>query len=563
MKTQISLARLAVALACLLQLVSCESELMVSAPDKPVSAITSLEEAKCGEQPPVCTSDGEIGCVTVANFPAVDKVANLAVGNLAKISSSVTVGGVVGTLANCSADGTTSCLTVSGFPSANTTGAAAKILSGQTLAGVTGSAASVPSNCSSDGQTDCIAITTFPALQKSLLTASVLKNGTVINGVTGAYPNASNPLAGSTTTADLTAATFNAQVKSTTAFEYFDSTGALQTGAGDDDITAANILTPISIFGTSGTAPAIVAPDAWNVRVGTVINGVTGQLKTSCRNRANTSIWDTSVPYTASAVDDTADTLTITGHPFTSNMTVRVGASTAPTGITINDTTYYVIVVDANTIRLSATSGPGTQVDITAVGANVTVYQWSDGTLHWWDTTDNYNNNLVYPTSLVSGWSSDTDCNYSNWQDQTADGTCDAAADDCVMKDRISGLTWSESYPVTGVAAASTTLSWQKAIQHCNNLSWGGFSGWRLATQKELLEAYIHGLRDVGYNGAGTIRGSGSTHNNDQFIANVDTSFWSASAVSFGAPNAWVVHPETGDTYGATKSVAVQVLCVR
>ena len=511
--------------------------------------------------PANCAADGATNCVAVTNFPAVDKLTNLAVGNLAKISSSVTVGGVVGTLANCSVDGTTACLTVSGFPSANTTGAAAKILSGQTLAGVSGSATAAPINCSSDGQTDCVAITTYPALQKSLLTASVLKNGTVINGVTGAYPNATYPLAGSTATADLTAATFSAQVKSTTAFEYFDSTGALQSGAGDDDITAANILSPISIFGTSGTAPALVAPDAWNVRVGSVINGVTGQLKTSCRNRTNTSLWDTSVPYTA--VDATDDTLTITAHPFTSNMTVRVGASTAPTGLTINSTTYYVIYVDANTIRLSATSGPGTQVDITTVGSNVTVYQWSDGTLQWWDTIDDYNNNLVYPSNLVSGWSSDTDCNYSDWQDLTADGTCNAAADDCIMKDRITGLTWSESYPVAGVAAGSTTLSWQKAIQHCNNLSWGGFSGWRLATQKELLEAYIHGIRDVGYNGTGTIRGSGSTHNNDQFILNTDTNYWSASSASNNTTNAWLVVLRSGYTYDPAKSDTWQVLCVR
>ena len=514
-------------------------------------------------KPSDCASDGDVNCVAVTNFPAVNKVTNLAVGNLAKISSSVTVGGVVGTLANCSADGTTSCLTVSGFPSANTTGAAAKIVTGQTLAGVSGSAAAVPSNCSSDGQTNCVAITTYPALQKSLLTASVLKNGTVINGVTGAYPNASNPLAGSTVAADLTAATFNAQVKSTTAFEYFDSTGALQSGAGDADITAANILTSISIFGTSGTAPAIVAPDAWNVRAGTVINGVTGELNASCRNRSTASLFDAGVPYTASTVDATANTLTITGHPFTSNMTVRVGASTAPTGITIDSTTYYVIYVDANTIRLSAASGPGAQVDITAVGADVTVYRWSDGTLDWWDSIDDYNNNSTYPWGWIAGTTSDTDCNYTNWQDLTADGTCNAAADNCIMKDRITGLTWSESYPVPGVAAASTTLSWQKAIQHCNNLSWGGFSGWRLATQKELMEAYIHGIRDVGYNGVGTIRGGGSNSNNDQFISDTDNFFWSASMRSNVLAHAWFTDLTNGSTSFDSKSTAYLVICVR
>ena len=467
--------------------------------------------------PEDCAADGATDCVAVPTFPAVNKTINLAVDNLAKISRGVTVGGLVGTMADCS----------------------------------------------SDGQTGCFAVASYPALQKSLLTASVLKNGTVINGVTGAYPNATYPLAGSTVAADLTAATFNAQVKSSTAFEYFDSTGSHQTGAGDDDITAANIVSPISILGTSGTAPTLVAPDAWNVRVGTVINGVTGQLKTSCRNRSNATRWDSSYPSTVTTVDTTADTLTISAHPFTSNMMVRVGATTTPTGITANTQTYYVIYVDANTIQLSATGGPGTQVDITATGSDVTVYQWVDGTLHWWDTIIDFNNNLAYPTSMVAGWTSATDCDYSNWQDLTADGTCNATTDNCIMKDLISGLMWSESFPVSVTAPASTQLNWQKAIQHCDDLSFGIYSDWRLATQKELLEAYIHGIRDVGYNGAGAIRGSGSTHNNDQFILNVDQGFWSSTASSSDTTAAHYIDLHNGISVNTSKASLTQVLCVR
>ncbi|MBC7533967.1 MAG: DUF1566 domain-containing protein [Oligoflexus sp.] len=391
-----------------------------------------------------------------------------------------------------------------------------------------------------------------------------IKAGIVIGSVTGAYPSSTYPLPSASNTADLDAATFDAKAKSGAAFEYWNSAGNYQTGAGDADIIATNIVSTATIFGLAGNLTAPAAIDPWNVRVGSVVNGVTGQLKTSCRNRANASFWDVGVPYTASTVDATADTLTITGHPFTSNMTVRVGATSIPPGLSAPSTTYYVIYVDANTIKLSAASGPGAQVDITAVGSNVTVYQWSDGTIHWWDTIDDYNNNLVYPTSLVAGWSSNTDCDYSNWQDLTADGTCDTAADNCIMKDKISGLTWSESYPVAGAAAASTALSWHKAIQHCNDLSFGGFTGWRLATQKELMEAYIHGIRDVGYNGAGTIRGSGSTHNNDQFILNVDGYFWSASTFTYNFPTyAWFVEPHDGYAYYDVKSTPNQVLCVR
>ena len=592
------------------------------------------------------------------------------------IRTGVSIGTIDGTLKpspdDCAADGATDCVANSSFAAANVSGASAKILAGQSLAGVSGhvtlpapgtvligtnygasgtgstgtltlpasanvkigsglygnpasqitpsyspdfpSLANVRSidtvdgtagtlgDCTAGNQSGCVSTTTYRTMDLSLASATTdltsanfntavttaanfefwdstgarsvvtgtsnlslgnVKSGVTIFGVTGDYPSATYTLPSASVAADLDAATFEAKVKSATAFEYWNSAGSYQTGAGDADIIAGNIVSSATIFGLTGNLTAPVGIDPWNVRVGTVINGVTGQLKTSCRNRANASLWDAGVPYTASTVNTTADTLTITGHPFTSNMTVRVGASTAPPGITINDTTYYVIYVDANTISLSATSGPGTQVDITGGGANVTVYQWTDGTLHWWDTIEDFNNDLVYPTSLVSGWSSDTDCDYSTWQDLTTDGTCDAAADDCIMKDKITGLMWSESYAVTGAAAAASTLTWQKAVQHCNNLSFGGFTGWRLATQKGLLEAYIHGLRDVGYNGAGTIRGSGSTHNNNQFMSNVDGNFWSASAVSDSATTAWTMDMRNGNLGNGTKSAPYQVICVR
>ena len=130
------------------------------------------------------------------------------------------------------------------------------------------------------------------------------------------------------------------------------------------------------------------------------------------------------MPYTASLVDDTANTLTITGHPFTSNMAVRVGASTAPTGLTINNTTYYVIYVDVNTI-------------------------------------------------------------------------------------------------------------------------------------------YIHGIRDVGYYGIGPTRDLGSTHNNDQFILNVNLPFWSASTLSNLTTDAWVVDFANGFTNNNLRSNGLRVICVK
>lgn len=73
-------------------------------------------------------------------------------------------------------------------------------------------------------------------------------------------------------------------------------------------------------------------------------------------------------PLTISAVDTGTDRLTVTSHAIPSNAAVQVFAAnggTLPGGLSAG-TVYYVGVVDANTITLSASSGPGATVDLTA-----------------------------------------------------------------------------------------------------------------------------------------------------------------------------------------------------
>lgn len=74
------------------------------------------------------------------------------------------------------------------------------------------------------------------------------------------------------------------------------------------------------------------------------------------------------VPLTISAADTTADELTVTSHGIPANSAVQVFAAnggTLPGGLSAG-TVYYVGVVDADTIYLSATSGPGAAVDLVA-----------------------------------------------------------------------------------------------------------------------------------------------------------------------------------------------------
>lgn len=243
-----------------------------------------------------CSAEGGTSCVTVTNFPALDKDSLSAKAN--KLRSSFSLQSVSGSLSDCSADGTMNCVTVAGFLAADTTGAAAKILSGQTLAGIPGSAGIRPLDCASDGATNCVTVANYPSIGKSSIasntglyrptlslggvqgtladctvdnqancvaitanpsviasnvTGSIIKSGVTIAGVTGVYPNSTYPMTVSDGYADLDSSTFNAKIKATANFGWFDRNGARHSAVGDADLTAANIKSPVSMFGEAGS----------------------------------------------------------------------------------------------------------------------------------------------------------------------------------------------------------------------------------------------------------------------------------------------------------------------
>ena len=400
------------------------------------------------------------------------------------IRSSLTLGGVTGTLADCSAGNVAGCVTTASYKSMDLSSASAMtdLTSGNFNATIATAA-----NFEFWDSTG----TRYQVTGDSDLTAGNVKNGVVIHGFTGGYPSGSYLLANNTGTTDLTL--FTTQLTTDGAFEFFDSTGARYTGSGDSDLVAAKVKSGVALENFSITGTWGPAPTAWDIRVGTVINGVTGALKVNCRNRANSSLFD------------------------------------------------------------SDSMPPGTAATTAGV------------VLDYWDTIDDFNNNGAFPTELVNGWTSATDCAKDVWQDMTT-GTCDSTAKDCMMKDRVSGLYWSESYPATGAGPASTTANWSNAISRCDALSYGGYSDWRVPTIKELLEAYVHGIRDVAYMGTGTIRPAGdTTANNNFFINDIDADYvWSSTTTSGGTTTAWKSGILNGDTpYGTAKTGTAMVICVR
>ena len=141
----------------------------------------------------------------------------------------------------CTEDGQVGCIASSSYLAESADGLAAKVIAGQTVGGVAGTAAiEANPDCSAAGQEDCITTDTYRSMDLSAKDAG------------GAV--------------DITSATFMTHIKTASTLEFWDETGARHVAAGDADITEANILNGSEIFGVTGTAGA--APDCASIAVG-------------------------------------------------------------------------------------------------------------------------------------------------------------------------------------------------------------------------------------------------------------------------------------------------------
>lgn len=147
----------------------------------------------CGGAAKTCSSDGETDCLVTGGSA---KVAGLA----AKVLSGQTVAGVSGMaetdLPDCTADGEGLCV-VDGtqFKSADVLSlTASDIRDGVTLAGVTGNLSGYPLRCHQDNETSCIASQAFPAIDKIGVVSpnlSKLRNTFTIAGLSGTIASCS------------------------------------------------------------------------------------------------------------------------------------------------------------------------------------------------------------------------------------------------------------------------------------------------------------------------------------------------------------------------------------
>jgi len=256
------------------------------------------------------------------------------------------------------------------------------------------------------------------------------------------------------------------------------------------NLKTTNIKTGITIGGVNGQLMAEGAsdvPKAWDLRVGVTVNGVVGKLRVNCRNNINSSIFN--YDGAASAIGD---------------VTVQTG----------------------------------TALDV-------------------WDTIDDFKDEFTAPPAqVVPTWGDSTNCgavseladNAAVWKDVTttaagATSTCVATAARCTLQDNITGLWWSK--------LIASGESWDAAISACSNLDHNGQSDWRLPTQKELMEAYVHGARSA-------------ASDNWVSVQQMLDSFWSSTSGANDPDYAWMLNLGTGSNFiPVSKSDSYSILCVR
>lgn len=354
--------------------------------------------------------------------------------------------------------------------------AAANILSGIDLFGVMGSVTPEShANCSGNAQVGCVTTATYKSADLTNVTQANIKNGVTIAGIPGLYPSATYPLTGASGTADLDTATFNAKVKSSAPFEYWDSAGNRWTGAGDSNIAPGNYIAGVSIFGVfgsiancstdggfncmaTGSFPSanIAAISNYDIRAGKTLGGISGLIK-FCRNSANNTIFNN---------------------------------ATAP-----------------------AISG-----------------------LDWFDSIDDYNNNLTGLPGNNPGTANDV-CSTAEWQDVTSGG-CISSGAECMYKDRVTNLVWAE--------VPASTQTWTSALSYCDNLTFGSRTDWRTPTHKEMMHAVVDGIRSIE-----------STNFGD-----VDQSFWTATSRSDATTMGFIIDLGSGMSSAVTKTSSYKTMCV-
>ena len=546
------------------------------------------------ESPGTCSINGQQSCVASGSYFAgtacdadgsncflrsysvpgfqTKKAVDVSTIDSTKMLDTLTVSGITGNVASRGSWNLTMAFPGEGFfTGVSNSPTAATIAKDTTITGVAGTATLTPANCSANGQQSCVAAGTFFA------GAACAADGSNCFLPSYSVPGLQTKKAVDVSTIDpwdlragISAAGVSGQLKtncrnggSTLSF----GMGAIKSatvanGADTLTVTSHGYETGTVVWIDYTTQPTglsrltnyyVIRDDNDSFKLATsAANAFTLTAINITADGLGVIVWQagaTAKP--ATAVDPTNYTISVTGHGYSSTQVVQVSYKTWPGGPSTS-TNYYVIVVDKDTIKLATSPSNakyGVAIHITTIGSDVYVYSLGTGTLSVSDTIEDFNSFGEILTSHP--WSSSNNfcdgveaiAGDSNvWKD-TSGGGCTNNSSNCRMKDKISGLEWTKMQ--------SVSLNWGKAMDLCNGLTVDSVPGWRLPTQKELMDAYNHGIRSAG---------STNWISKSTFDANY---FWSASTVSANFGGAWSVHLAYGRSNDFSKSGTYQVVCVR
>ena len=108
-----------------------------------------------------------------------------------------------------------------------------------------------------------------------------------------------------------------------------------------------------------------------------------------------------------------------------------------------------------------------------------------------------------------------------------------------IVTDTQTGLIWQKTY--------QSGKTWQQALDYCENLTYAGYSDWRLPDKNELAALVTYAIYDPA----------------SSFPNMPSQSFWSSSTLVSNTSNAWHVYFGNGGVGSGSKTNTMYVRCVR
>lgn len=331
---------------------------------------------------------------------------------------------------------------------------AAKIKEGVTIGGVNGSYSlqSVNPPCSSSGQAECQTSSTYPAIDTSKLTPTNIVQGYSVLGVDGAYTDPT-PL------------------------------------CSEDKREGCQVQSPyVAVDKTKVVAE--------NIKNGSVLGGVTGAYPSLAAPLATPTEPDLTESNFAAKI---AQESSFGFFDSAGNHYVMQGKTIDPGTVAVGRTIFGV----------SGTAMPSNSPDFRHVRTAANVYggqgkmklDCRNGFADGHDVAAS-----VYPSiddasetaTTNLKWGSAYNCGLELWENATPNSSggiteCTSQSEHCVYRDIVTNLMWLND-------STKSKKVFSQAKSYCEGLEFGGLSNWRLPTHRELLQAYVHGLRHVAKN---------------------------------------------------------------